>query len=189
VAKARLKSVGKIVPDIEVEVRDDEQRLVAAAPGEIWVRGPQVSGSYLGLGTTTDSEGWFPTRDRGWIDEAGYLFIEGRADDTIIRGGENIAPAEIEDVLVEYPGIREVAVVGIDDDAWGQRIVACVVPAPGASLDPNSIRQFARARLRGSRTPDDVVMLSELPYTPTGKLQRSQVVADLRSAANNPEGP
>ena len=95
VARGRLASVGRLVPGIEVDVRD----------GEIWVRGEQVSGEYLGLGGSLDDEGWFPTRDRGWVDEDGYLFIEGRADDTIIRGGENIAPAEIEDVLLQHPGV------------------------------------------------------------------------------------
>ena len=79
-----------------------------------------------------DEDGWFPTRDRGWIDEDGYLFIEGRADDTIIRGGENIAPAEIEDVSLSHDGIVDAVVVGLPDDQWGQRLVAVVVAQPGA---------------------------------------------------------
>ena len=95
-------SVGRLVPGIEVEVRD----------GEIWVRGEQVSGEYLGTAAAVDGDGWFPTRDRGWVDDEGYLFIEGRSDDTIIRGGENIAPAEIEDVLLAHPDVLEAAVVG-----------------------------------------------------------------------------
>ncbi len=107
VVRARLGSAGRIVPGVEAAVRDAlGQVLPAGEVGEISVRGEQVSGEYLGQGTALDDDGWFPTRDRGWIDDEGYLFIEGRSDDTIIRGGENIAPAEIEDVLLEHPGHR-----------------------------------------------------------------------------------
>jgi acyl-CoA synthetase (AMP-forming)/AMP-acid ligase II len=143
------------------------------------VRGAQVSGEYTGVGSVLDDEGWFPTHDVAHLDADGYLFIEGRADDTIIRGGENIAPAEIEDVLERHPDVREVAVVGVPDDEWGQRIVAVVVEHPGRPSDPDSIRRFVRERLRGSRTPDDVVVVTELPYGPTGKLLRRELLADL----------
>ena len=79
-----------------------------------------------------DDEGWFPTKDVAYLDADGYLFIGGRSDDTIIRGGENIAPAEIEDVLVEHPHVHDCAVVGAEDPQWGQIIVAVVVPASGS---------------------------------------------------------
>ncbi len=184
--RARLTSVGRPVPGIEVEVRGPGGRPVASGEaGELWVRGPQVSGVYQGTGSVLDDAGWFPTRDRARIDAGGYLFIEGRADDTIIRGGENIAPAEIEDVLVRHSVIREAAVVGMPDDEWGERIVAVVVPREGAIIDPEEIRSFVRARLRGSRTPDEVVVRLELPYTPTGKLLRREIVAELTSPASS----
>ena len=102
----------------------------AGEAGELFVRGEQVSGKYTDIGSVLDAEGWFPTKDVAYLDDDGYLFIGGRSDDTIIRGGENIAPAEIEDVLVEHPHVHDCAVVGAEDPEWGQIIVAVVVPAP-----------------------------------------------------------
>ena len=183
--RARLTSAGRPVPGIEAEVRGPDGRPASRGEaGELWVRGPQVSGVYQGIGSVLDDDGWFPTHDRARIDAGGYLFIEGRADDTIIRGGENIAPAEIEDVLVRHSAVREVAVVGVPDDEWGERIVAAVVPREGTFIDPDEIRSFVRARLRGSRTPDEIVIRRELPYTPTGKVLRREIVADLISPAS-----
>ena len=130
-------------------------------------------------GGAAGAAGWFPTRDRGWLDDDGYLFIEGRSDDTIIRGGENIAPAEIEEVLLRHPDIAQCAVVGVPDDEWGQRIAAVVVPRAGAALDAAEVREFARRSLRGSKTPDVVTFAEALPFTETGKLLRRVVQADL----------
>ncbi|HKE77423.1 MAG TPA: fatty acid--CoA ligase family protein, partial [Acidimicrobiales bacterium] len=127
--------------------------------------------------------GWFPTRDRGWLDPDGYLFIEGRSDDTIIRGGENIAPAEIEEVLLRHPAVAQCAVVGIPDDEWGQRIAAVVVLRPGAALGADELRDFARGSLRSSKTPEVVTFADALPFTETGKLLRRVVQADLVAAS------
>jgi acyl-CoA synthetase (AMP-forming)/AMP-acid ligase II len=173
VARGRLASCGRLVPGIEVEVRD----------GEIWVRGEQVSGEYLGKGSAVDDDGWFPTRDRGWVDDEGYLFIEGRSDDTIIRGGENIAPAEIEDVLLEHPAVAQAAVVGLPDEEWGQRLAAAVVLRPGQDVDADGLRAFARERLRSSKTPELIAFRDDLPMTDTGKLLRRVVLADLAAEA------
>lgn len=172
VARGRLGSCGRLVPGIEVDLRD----------GEIWVRGDQVSGEYLGLAAAVDGDGWFPTKDRGWVDDEGYLFIEGRSDDTIIRGGENIAPAEIEDVLLAHPAVLEAAVVGLPDDEWGQRLAAAVVLRPGHDLDVDGLRAFALERLRSSKTPDLIAFRDELPHTDTGKLLRRAVLADLQGS-------
>ena len=139
----------------------------------------QVSGRYTGIGSVLDEEGWFPTRDIATIDCDGYLFLGGRSDDTIIRGGENIAPAEIEDVLVEHPHVREVAVVGVDDPEWGQALVAVIVAAEGAEPDVEQLRAYVRHHLRGSRTPDRVVFRDELPVNATGKVLRREIVASL----------
>jgi acyl-CoA synthetase (AMP-forming)/AMP-acid ligase II len=169
-AVARLASVGKVLPTVEVEIRD----------GEIWVRGEQVSGEYDGQAAPLDDDGWFPTRDRGWLDDDGYLFIEGRADDTIIRGGENIAPAEIEEVLLRHPAVADCAVVGIPDEEWGQQIAVAIVTR--APIDAEELKAFARESLRGSKTPEVIVFRDELPYTETGKLLRRQIQAELASA-------
>lgn len=174
--RARLSSAGRAVPGVELVVRDDlGEPCGAGVAGNVFVRGEQVSGEYLGAGGGLDDDGWFPTRDRGWLDDDGYLFIEGRSDDTIIRGGENIAPAEIEDVLGRHPAVEECAVVGVPDAEWGNRIAAAVVLARGATADPDELRAYVRDHLRSSKTPDLVEIWDELPYTDTGKLLRRQV--------------
>ena len=182
VAVGRLASVGQVLPTVEVQVRGaDGQPVGPGEPGEIWVRGEQVSGEYAGRENPLDAEGWFPTRDRGWVDEEDYLFVEGRADDTIIRGGENVAPAEVEEVLLSHPDVAECAVVGLPDEEWGQRIAAVVVPVEGSEPDADAIREHVRAQLRGSKTPDVVVFHETLPHTETGKLLRRVVLTDLQS--------
>ncbi|ORA82429.1 AMP-binding protein [Mycobacterium malmoense] len=176
----RLGSVGRPVPSIEVQVRDERGAVLGPGEsGELFVRGEQVSGRYTGIGSVLDENGWFPTKDIAMLDEDGYLFIGGRSDDTIIRGGENIAPAELEEVLIEHSHVRDVAVVGVDDPQWGQAIVAVVVPAAGVDPDPEELREHVRKSLRGSRTPDRVVFRDELPTTPTGKVLRREIIEDL----------
>ncbi|MFE3543100.1 class I adenylate-forming enzyme family protein [Nocardia sp. NPDC059177] len=175
----RLGSVGTAVPGIELQIRDGNGTVLpAGVTGELYVRGAQVSGRYTGIGSVLDANGWFPTKDVAALDSDGFLYIGGRSDDTIIRGGENIAPAEIEDVLVEHPQVREVAVIGVEDVQWGQIIVAVVVPGGAGTPDPEELRGFARAGLRGSRTPDRVVFRDSLPATPTGKILRRDLVAE-----------
>ncbi|WP_313863327.1 AMP-binding protein [Mycobacterium sp.] len=179
----RLGSVGRPVPGIELEIRDDQGKVLAAGEtGELFVRGEQVSGRYTGIGSVLDENGWFPTKDIAMLDDEGFLFIGGRSDDTIIRGGENIAPAELEEVLVEHPAVRDVAVVGVEDAQWGQAIVAVVVPRPGAEPDAEELREHVRKSLRGSRTPDRVVFRDELPTTPTGKVLRREIIEGLQAA-------
>jgi acyl-CoA synthetase (AMP-forming)/AMP-acid ligase II len=174
--RARLGSVGRPLPEVEVEVRSaDGGRCAPGETGLIYVRGPQVAGEYRETGEITDPGGWFSTRDEGYLDEAGYLFVRGRADDTIIRGGENIAPAEIETVIEQMPGVAEVAVVGLPSEEWGQQIGAFIVAKQDAQMSAQEVREFARARLRSSKTPDTVVFVAELPRTPTGKLLRRQL--------------
>jgi acyl-CoA synthetase (AMP-forming)/AMP-acid ligase II len=185
--RARLSSAGKPVAGLEVQVRSPEgQPLLPGQPGELWVRGPQVSGEYLGTAMTTDEDGWFPTRDRASLDAGGYLFVEGRADDTIIRGGENIAPGEVEDVILGHPDISECAVVGLPDAEWGQRLAAAVVLVPDRTFDAEALRSWLTARLRRSKTPDRIEQWDELPYTDTGKLIRRQVLDTMIERTNNP---
>ena len=178
--RARLASAGRAVPGIELEVRDESGAPVpAGASGLIWVRGGQVAGAYAGSGPALDERGFFCTRDQGRLDDEGYLFVEGRVDDTIIRGAENIAPAEIEDVLLHHDDVTDAVVVGVPDEEWGQRIEAAVVVRAGSLLTPEELRAFARASLRGSRTPDRIDFWGQLPRTVTGKLLRREVVAAL----------
>jgi acyl-CoA synthetase (AMP-forming)/AMP-acid ligase II len=175
---ARLGSVGRALPGVEFQIRAGDGRPAGAGEsGLVFVRGDQISGEYGGR-SALDPDGWFATRDTGRMDADGYLFIEGRADDTIIRGGENIAPAEIEDVLLAHPGITEAAVVGVPDPEWGQRLVAVVV----GDGDPAEIRRWVQGRLRSAKTPDAVVFRPELPKTETGKLLRRVLLAELETA-------
>ena len=176
----RLSSAGQVLPTVEIEIRGtDGEVLGPGASGRIWVRGEQVSGEYSGKGSVLDPRGFFDTRDEGYLDSDGYLFVGGRADDTIIRGGENIAPAEIETVILSHPAVSDVVVVGVPDTEWGQCLEAVVVATPGQEIDPEGLRVFVKARLRGSKTPDRVHIWNELPRTETGKLIRRHVLARL----------
>jgi acyl-CoA synthetase (AMP-forming)/AMP-acid ligase II len=158
--RARLGSVGQPLPTIELEIR----------AGEIWVRGEQVSGEYLGIGAAARDDGWFPTNDGGRLDDGGYLFVDGRLDDVIVRGGENLSPGEIEDVLIEHPAVADAAVLGAPDDEWGEVPVAFVVPHQ--EVTALELQSWVRDRLRSGRVPARITFLDELPYSETGKLLR-----------------
>jgi acyl-CoA synthetase (AMP-forming)/AMP-acid ligase II len=178
--RRRLASVGRALPGVEIEIRDAEGNKVGpGVRGEICVRGEQVSGEYLGKGSRVGADGFFPTRDGGWIDEEGYLFLEGRADDIIVRGGENMSPGEIEDVLLEHPCVEDCAVVGVPDEQWGEAVAAAIVVRSGSRVDAEDLREFVKQRLRSSRAPQHVVFRDELPYNETGKLLRRVVREDL----------
>jgi acyl-CoA synthetase (AMP-forming)/AMP-acid ligase II len=182
--RRRLASVGRALPSVEIEIRDDEgRRLGPGQRGEIYVRGEQVSGEYLGRGSNVLADGFFPTRDAGSMDEEGYLFIEGRADDVIVRGGENMSPGEIEDVLTLHDAVADAAVVGIPDEEWGEAVAAAVVLRQGRSASEAELQAFVKSRLRSSRTPQRIVFRSELPYSETGKLLRRVVRQELSEEA------
>lgn len=173
--RARLGSVGKALPSIEIEIRDEDGKCTPAGDaGEVYVRGPQVSGEYEGR-SVLDSEGWFPTRDAGYLDEEGYLFLSGRADDVIVRGGENISPGEIEDLLHRHPAIADVAAVGVPSEEWGEAVALAVVLADGAKTTEEDLCLHIREHLRSSRVPEVVHFTNELPYNETGKLLRRVV--------------
>jgi fatty-acyl-CoA synthase len=175
--RRRLGSVGKPLPILELQITaEDESPCAPGMLGEIWVRGEQVSGEYLGRKAIRD-DGWFPTNDHGWMDEEGYLFVEGRLDDVIVRGGENISPGEIEDVLRRHPAIADVGVVGVPDDEWGEKIGAAVVARE--PVDAAALKDFVRARLRSTKAPEVVRFLDELPYNETGKLLRRTLKSEF----------
>ena len=179
-ARRRLVSVGRPLPTLELKICDEEGKTVAAGEsGEIHVRGEQVSGEYLGRGSLLSVDGWFATRDGGSIDDDGYLFVEGRIDDVIVRGGENLSPGEIEDVLTLHDAVSDAAVVGVPDEQWGEAVVAAVVLKRGAAASVAELQQWVKDRLRSSRVPQRIEFCDELPYNETGKLLRRQVRADL----------
>jgi len=180
--RRRLVSVGRPLPSVEVEIRDEEGHAVAPGiSGEICVRGEQVAGEYLGRGSLLGTDGWFPTRDGGSMDAEGYLFVEGRVDDVIVRGGENLSPGEIEDTLLEHQAVADCAVVGVPDEQWGEAVAAVVVLHDGKTVDADELRTWVKDRLRSSRSPQQVEFRAELPYNETGKLLRRKVKEDLAS--------
>ncbi|MHB8466409.1 MAG: class I adenylate-forming enzyme family protein [Acidimicrobiales bacterium] len=183
--RRRLTSVGRPLPSIEVSIRDlNGVEVDAGDVGEIWVRGEQVSGAYVGVGSVCDPDGWFPTKDGGFVDEGGYLFVEGRLDDVIVRGGENISPGEVEDVLVAHPDVVDAAVIGVPDVEWGEMVAAAVVLLPGASTKPEDLQAWVRDRLRSSKTPSRIEMVEALPYNDNGKLLRRELRAAFTPAGS-----
>jgi fatty-acyl-CoA synthase len=176
--KRRLGSVGKPLPTLELEIRGPDGRVLGPnQSGEIYVRGEQVSGEYTSR-KVIDADGWFATNDGGYLDEAGYLFVEGRLDDVIVRGGENMSPGEIEDVLREHPAVADVAVLGLPDNEWGEKVAAVIV-ARGPRPEAEDLAAFARVRLRSSKTPEVWAFRDALPYNDTGKLLRRQLRAEM----------
>ena len=180
--RARLASVGKPLPTIELEIRgEDGEVLPAGQPGEIYVRGEQVSGEYREK-SALDANGWFPTRDAGYLDEDGFLFLSGRADDVIVRGGENISPGEIEDVLLTHPAIADVAAVAVPSAEWGEAVGVAAVLRGGCEQPSNAeLCELVRARLRSSRVPETIRFVPNLPYNEMGKLLRREVKTILAS--------
>ena len=181
IIRRRIASVGQPLPSIELEIRrDDGTPCCAGEHGEIHVRGEQVSGEYLHKKAIAE-DGWFATNDAGWIDEGGYLFVEGRLDDVIVRGGENISPGEIEDLLRSFDDIADCAVLGIPCERWGEKVVAVIVSRSGAP-DTAAMATAIRERLRSTKTPEAWFVRDELPYNETGKLLRRILKAELAEA-------
>lgn len=174
--KRRLSSAGRPIPSVELIIKDDEGNICLPEElGNVWVRGEQVSGEYKGIGSKLDSEGWFPTKDRGFLDNDGYLFIDGRADDVIVRGGENISPGEIEDVVRTHPNVEDVAAVAVKDIEWGEAVGLVIVAS--SPIEDGEIIKLVKTKLRSSRVPSIIKYMDELPYNETGKLLR-RVIRD-----------
>ena len=177
--RRRLGSVGRSLPSVEIEIRDPEGKALSPGDrGEIYVRGEQVAGEYL-AGSALVDDGWFPTKDAGWVDEEGFLFLEGRLDDVIVRGAENLSPGEIEDTLLEHPAVAEATVVGVPDEEWGEAVAAAVVLKPGQTVAVDELRAFVRERLRSTKTPEVIQIRTEMPYNETGKLLRRVIRHEL----------
>ena len=175
--RRRLGSVGKPLPSIELEIRDEEGNAVGPdQQGEIYVRGEQVSGEYLHKRAIAD-DGWFATNDGGWLDKDGYLYVEGRLDDVIVRGGENISPGEIEHVLREDASVADCAVLGLPCATWGEKVAAVIVGK--GDVDCEALAVMVRSKLRSTKTPEVWVIRNELPYNETGKLLRRVLKAEL----------
>jgi long-chain acyl-CoA synthetase len=152
----------------------------AGTVGEIMVRGDNVMKCYykdpVATAKTLGADGWMHTGDLGYLDEDGFLFVTGHIKELIIKGGENIAPREIDEALLRHPAVLEAAAVGIPDPAYGQEIMACVVLRPGKTCSAADLLDFSRAELGAYKTPKVVKFLESLPKGPSGKVQRLKLL-------------
>ena len=170
-----LSSVGRPIPGAAVRiVAPDGSECPAGTAGEIYVRGPGRMLEYLDAPETTHAvlvDGWYRTKDMGMLDEQGYLFLSGRADDLIISGGENIYPGEVTNVIMQLcDDVAEVAVYGVPDETWGEHVKASVVLMPGSRLTAEALRQYCRAHMPTFRAPKEIEIVPELPKGATGKV-------------------
>lgn len=173
-------SIGKRLPDVEIKIVDDHGKdLPLGEVGEIMARGKRVmTGYWRDEGKTAQvitADGWLHTKDKGWMDSEGYIYLSGRADDMIIRGGENISPDEVESVLYSYPTIEEVAVIGLPDPQWGQEPCAVVVQKKGQQTSAEEIMEYCRQRLAGFKRPRSVIFVESLPRNQMGKVLRKNL--------------
>ncbi len=183
----KIGSTGRAIAHVEIEIRDDAgKRLSAGRNGEICLRGPKVTRGYWKDPEKTASAffgDWFRTGDIGYLDEDGFLYLTDRKKAMIISGGENIASSEVERVIYEMPGVREVAVIGLPDDRWGEKPVAIVVLADDAELDLSDLTDFCRARLAAFKVPRQLIIRDSLPRNPSGKVLKRVLRAELEATA------
>jgi acyl-CoA synthetase (AMP-forming)/AMP-acid ligase II len=176
---------GVAMSHVEIEVRDDDgSAVVPDAPGELYVRGPNTCVGFFDdperTAATFGPDGWVRSGDLCTLDDGGYLTVVGRKKEIIIRGGLNIAPREIEELLVAFPEVERAAVVGVPDDRLGERMCACVVLRPGAELDlDTTVRRLRAAGLATYKLPERLEILGALPSTASGKVQKHEIVQAL----------
>ncbi|HEX7328003.1 MAG TPA: AMP-binding protein [Casimicrobiaceae bacterium] len=183
-AKRRIGSPGRAVGNEAKVVDPQGHTLPAGIAGEIMVRGPNVMKGYYKAPEATakalDRDGWLHTGDLGYVDEDGFFFITGRLKELIIKGGENIAPREIDEALLKHPAVLEAAAVGVPDEHYGQEILAGIVLKPDCRCSEDELRAFCRQELGPFKTPRTFRFLGELPKGPSGKVQRLKLVAETQ---------
>jgi long-chain acyl-CoA synthetase len=173
-------SIGTPIAGVEMKVvGEDGEALPTGEVGEILIRGHNVMKGYWGNPEATaaaiDAGGWFRTGDMATVDDDGYYFIVDRKKDMIIRGGYNVYPREIEEVLYEHPAVREAAVVGVPDDEWGEEIGAAVALRADAEATEEELREFVRERVAAYKYPRRVWLVDDLPKGPTGKILKREI--------------
>ena len=185
-------SIGLPIRGQQMEIRDESgEQLPANGYGEIVIRGANVMLGYLhNEEATADSirEGWLHTGDIGYVDDDGYFFIVDRTKDMIIRGGENIYPREIEEVLYEFPGVLECAVIGVPHEVRGEEVLAIVVAAEGVTLESEAVAAFAAERIARYKLPREIILRDALPKTPTGKISKAPLRDEFGSWATQTTG-
>ncbi len=179
-ALAKVGSAGQVPMYTDVRCVDEQNQPVGAGErGEICIKGPNVMAGYWNRADATadaiDEHGWFHSGDLGYFDDEGYLYVVDRVKDMIISGGENVYPAEVESVLQGHEGIADVAVVGVPDDRWGEAVTAIVVPAAGAEITLEAVREFAGEQLARFKLPTRLQIVDELPRNPAGKILKFEL--------------
>jgi acyl-CoA synthetase (AMP-forming)/AMP-acid ligase II len=174
-----LASIGRPMYGVDLELRGADGRPVATGEvGEICTRSDSVMDGYVGRPELTAErvrDGWVHGGDMAWQDAEGYLYLAGRRDDMILRGGENIYPVEVENALCEHPAVSEAVVFGLPDDFWGQIVAAAVLPVPGAQVDQSDLLAFTGQRLAHYKLPSRLTVLREFPRNASGKARRSEI--------------
>jgi acyl-CoA synthetase (AMP-forming)/AMP-acid ligase II len=198
-AEDRAHTLGRPLPQTEVKIVDpgSGQTVAPGVSGELWTRGYHVMTGYFRdpekTAAAIDADDWLHTGDLASMDERGYCRIAGRLKDMIIRGGENIYPREIEQVLFGHPAVADVAVVGVPDAKWGEQVAAFVRPAAGQQPDPDELFAYCREHLAPHKTPRYWTTLEEFPLTPSGKVQkfmlRERFLTQGADVAIRAEGP
>ncbi len=177
--KRKPGSIGVALPGQEIKIMDDKNReLPAGEKGEICIRSKAVMREYLNNPEATADtivNGWLHTGDIAYMDTEGFIFIVDRKKDMINRGGENIYPREIEIVLEAHPAIKDVAVIGIPDDALGEKVKAFIIPDKSEKITPEDIKTFLQERLAAYKIPEVIEFLVELPRNPTGKIMKKEL--------------
>jgi fatty-acyl-CoA synthase len=183
----KIGSTGRAVAHVEIEIRDDMgHRVVPGENGEICLRGPKVTRGYWKDPEKTAAAffgDWFRSGDVGYLDEDGFLYLTDRKKDMIISGGENIASSEVERVIYEMPQVREVAVIGMPDQRWGERPIAVVVLADSAALELPDLTEHCRQRLASFKVPKQLIIRDSLPRNPSGKVLKRVLRAELEANA------
>ena len=179
--KHRLRSCGVAGPNVELRIVDGStlEDMPTGEVGEIWIRSPQVMKGYWNMPEETAAsitpDGWFRSGDAGYLDEDGYLYIHDRVKDMIVSGGENVYPAEIENVLMAHPAVADAAVIGVPDDKWGETAKAIIVKVPGAEVAEDELIEYCRGQLARFKCPTSVDWTDALPRNPSGKILKKEL--------------
>jgi acyl-CoA synthetase (AMP-forming)/AMP-acid ligase II len=174
----RLKSLGRPLAGMSLEIRGpDYQVLARGEHGEIWIRTPTLMSGYWQMpGKTAQAvvDGWYATGDGGYLDDEGYLHLTDRIKDMIVSGGENVYPAEVEEVFRQHPAVLDAAVVGLPDERWGEAVVAVIELRSGVQVETDELSAFIRTRIAGYKCPK-TIRFGTLPRTASGKVQRGKL--------------